>query len=157
MSRRAWITDIGLLGAGLALLLGWHEFFPWFLHVTGTTNESGRWYAFWSGFGSDIGEITIAGAVIDMARRGIQHHRELLAQNARHHREKLEQDKAHHEAHLSLLGRQHQQRLDQADVQHEALKAHITATLAVPVPRAAADAAAGTSTSPRRSPRVKGM
>jgi len=30
----------------------WH----WFLQVTGTDDEAGRWYAFWSGFGADFAE-----------------------------------------------------------------------------------------------------
>jgi hypothetical protein len=38
----------------------WH----WFEVHTGTVNESGPYYGFWSGFGSDIGEITLLGAVI---------------------------------------------------------------------------------------------
>jgi hypothetical protein len=130
MKRRWLVIDIGLLAAGLALVVGWHEFFPWFLHVTGTSDEQGPWYAFWSGFGSDIGEITIAGALIDMARRAVVHHREVLAQAAQHHREKLAQDKSLHVEHMGLLGRQHQQRLDQADAHHEALKAHMSGVAA---------------------------
>jgi hypothetical protein len=27
----------------------------WLLHVLGVDNESSHWYAFWSGFGSDLG------------------------------------------------------------------------------------------------------
>jgi hypothetical protein len=38
----------------------WH----WFLHYTGTNNTSGPWYGFWSGFGSDLGEATILGALV---------------------------------------------------------------------------------------------
>ena len=118
MSRRWWITDAVLLAAGLALLLGWHEFFPWFLHVTGTASEASRWYAFWSGFGSDIGEVTVVGALGNMTRRAAQMHVRVLAQNAQHHRERLAQDKQHHAEHLALLG-----------AQHQALTEHITATL----------------------------
>jgi hypothetical protein len=33
----------------------WH----WFLHYTGSDNTSGVWYGFWSGFASDIAEITL--------------------------------------------------------------------------------------------------
>jgi hypothetical protein len=37
----------------------------WWIEVhTGTTNEPGPYYGFWSGFGSDIGEIAIIGAVL---------------------------------------------------------------------------------------------
>jgi len=34
-------------------------YFHWFEVHTGTINETGTYYAFWSGFGSDIGEATI--------------------------------------------------------------------------------------------------
>ncbi len=38
----------------------WHDFyFHWFEVHSGTVNESGPYYGFWSGFGSDIGEATI--------------------------------------------------------------------------------------------------
>jgi hypothetical protein len=33
----------------------WH----WFLSVTGTSNESGLWYGWWSGFGADLTEFAI--------------------------------------------------------------------------------------------------
>jgi hypothetical protein len=46
----------------------------WLLHWlyvhTGTGNEAGSYYAFWSGFGSDLGEITLLGAVIALLRHG---------------------------------------------------------------------------------------
>jgi hypothetical protein len=42
----------------------WH----WFLHFTGSDNVSGPWYGFWSGFGSDIGELGIIGGLIHSAR-----------------------------------------------------------------------------------------
>lgn len=35
----------------------------WFQYITGTDNTAGRPYGFWSGFGSDIGEMAIAGAI----------------------------------------------------------------------------------------------
>jgi len=42
------------------LLLIWHDVsFHWFEVHSGTVNESGPYYGFWSGFGSDIGEATI--------------------------------------------------------------------------------------------------
>lgn len=31
----------------------------WLLHVLGVDDVSGRWYGFWSGFGSDLGEAGI--------------------------------------------------------------------------------------------------
>jgi hypothetical protein len=33
----------------------------WLAHVLGLTNLSGPFYGFWSGFGSDLGEVTIIG------------------------------------------------------------------------------------------------
>lgn len=35
----------------------------WFLHFTGIDNPAGPWYAFWSGFGSDLGEVTLIGGI----------------------------------------------------------------------------------------------
>ena len=37
-----------------------------FLHYTGSNNESGPWYGFWSGFGSDLSEFALFGAVLKM-------------------------------------------------------------------------------------------
>ena len=37
-------------------------------HWTGIDNTGGRIYAWWSGFGSDIGELTIVAAIIGAAR-----------------------------------------------------------------------------------------
>lgn len=39
------------------------------LHVTGSDNTSGVWYGFWSGFGSDLGEIAIIGSLVSLYRR----------------------------------------------------------------------------------------
>lgn len=46
----------------------WHVLQHWLAVHTGTVNESGPFYGFWSGFGSDIGEVTILAAVIGMFR-----------------------------------------------------------------------------------------
>ena len=43
----------------------WH----WFLQVTGTANESGKWYAFWSGFGADIEEFGIVAIAFGLYKR----------------------------------------------------------------------------------------
>jgi hypothetical protein len=40
----------------------------WLLHVLGVDNMSGRWYGFWSGFGSDLGEAAILGGLASMVR-----------------------------------------------------------------------------------------
>ena len=33
-------------------------------HVLGLDNASGRWYLWWSGFGSDLGELTIVAVIL---------------------------------------------------------------------------------------------
>jgi hypothetical protein len=38
-------------------------------HLLGLDNLSGPWYGFWSGFGSDIGELAIVGGLLAMVRR----------------------------------------------------------------------------------------
>ena len=38
----------------------WH----WFEIHTGTVNESGPYYGFWSGFGSDIGEVSLLVGIV---------------------------------------------------------------------------------------------
>lgn len=40
----------------------------WLAHFFGLTNLSGPQYGFWSGIGSDVGEVTIFGAVVGMYR-----------------------------------------------------------------------------------------
>jgi hypothetical protein len=45
----------------------------WFLHWTGTDNTGGEIYAFWSGFGSDIGEVVIIGGIVQMYRKHTCH------------------------------------------------------------------------------------
>lgn len=41
----------------------------WLLHFTGADDLSGPIYGFWSGFGSDLGEIAIIGGLIAIIRR----------------------------------------------------------------------------------------
>jgi hypothetical protein len=43
----------------------WHLF----LHYTGSDNVSGPWYGFWSGFGSDLGELVLLGACWTLIRK----------------------------------------------------------------------------------------
>jgi hypothetical protein len=40
----------------------------WMLVHFGIRDLSGPWYGFWSGFGSDLGEITLIGAIVAMGR-----------------------------------------------------------------------------------------
>lgn len=44
----------------------WH----WLLNVSGTTipTTGSKWYNFWSGFGSDLGELVIIGSLIGLYR-----------------------------------------------------------------------------------------
>jgi hypothetical protein len=42
----------------------WH----WLEHYLGLTTASGPWYSFWSGIGSDFGELTIVAAVVGLYR-----------------------------------------------------------------------------------------
>jgi hypothetical protein len=54
----------------LALIFSiWHDFYwHWFEVHSGTVNESGPYYGFWSGFGSDIGEATLVAGVFALWR-----------------------------------------------------------------------------------------
>lgn len=44
------------------------HFWHWIEVHTGTVNEPGPYYGFWSGFGSDIGELAIIGGLVHVAR-----------------------------------------------------------------------------------------
>lgn len=41
----------------------------WLSHFFGLDDLSGSYYGFWSGVGSDIAELTLAGALIEQVRR----------------------------------------------------------------------------------------
>lgn len=64
-----WIAPFAflwLMAFLMAFLIVRHEWFwHWFEVHTGTVNESGPYYGFWSGFGSDLGEYVILGAVFN--------------------------------------------------------------------------------------------
>lgn len=48
----------------------------WLLHLLdefGITNMNGRWYAFWSGFGSDVGELALLGTMVAFWRKHTCH------------------------------------------------------------------------------------
>lgn len=47
----------------------WHWLWLWFAIHTGTYNEPGPYYGFFSGFGSDLGEIALIGAVFQVYRK----------------------------------------------------------------------------------------
>ena len=48
--------------------MGW--LLHWLAVHTGTVNEAGPYYGFFSGFGSDLGEITLIGGVYALLRHG---------------------------------------------------------------------------------------
>ena len=50
----------------------------WLLIHLGIKDVSGPWYAFWSGFGSDLGEITLVGAVL-----AAYHHKKCVAKGCK--------------------------------------------------------------------------
>ena len=53
----------------------WHAVQHWLAVHTGSSNEPGSPpnYNFWSGFGSDLGEVTIVGALLAVYRRHVCH------------------------------------------------------------------------------------
>jgi hypothetical protein len=58
-----WLV-ISVLVIGVVLLaVSFDVVRHWLAVHTGTVNESGPYYGFWSGFGSDLGEATLIGAV----------------------------------------------------------------------------------------------
>lgn len=55
---------VGLLVVGVGLLIAyWIPVQHWLAVHTGTVNESGEYYGFWSGFGADLGEVTLVTTV----------------------------------------------------------------------------------------------
>ncbi len=73
MVRRERLARTAAVAAALLavpFLAIWHEHVWWWVEVhTGTVNESGPWYGFFSGFGSDIGEVAIIGGLVTVYRR----------------------------------------------------------------------------------------
>lgn len=41
----------------------------WLVHILGIDTQTGRWYTFWSGSGSDIGELAILGGLYGLVRK----------------------------------------------------------------------------------------
>jgi hypothetical protein len=58
-----------------------HHLWLTFLHITGADDESGNWYGFWSGFGSDLGEL----GIIVIAYRHLVCHVHGCLRLGRHH------------------------------------------------------------------------
>ena len=55
----------------------WHPLQHWLAYMTGSLNSSGTPpnYNFWSGFGSDLGEVTIVGGMLAIYRKHNCHSR----------------------------------------------------------------------------------
>jgi len=47
----------------------WHPLQHWLAVHTGTVNEPGPYYGFFSGFGSDLGELTLLGGLLAIYKR----------------------------------------------------------------------------------------
>lgn len=69
-----------------------HGLLLWLSHTTGLDDINGTSYAFWSGIGSDLGELTILGFIINWYHKHREHmkiHREHMermeAMNEWHH------------------------------------------------------------------------
>lgn len=60
---RFWCLLLVVLASVVLLAANFDVVRHWLAIHTGTVNESGPYYGFWSGFGSDIGEATLIGAV----------------------------------------------------------------------------------------------
>ena len=45
----------------------------WLAHVLGLDDASGRFYAFWSGFGSDLSELALVAALVAVVRKHTCH------------------------------------------------------------------------------------
>jgi hypothetical protein len=59
--------------AAVVLVFVWHGFQHWVAVHTGIVNESGPYYGFFSGAGSDLGEITLVTGVLMAARHANCH------------------------------------------------------------------------------------
>lgn len=72
MRLRLVVLLVGIVAAwvGLVAAVNYHaSLWHWIEVHTGTVNEGGPYYGFFSGFGSDIGELAIIGGVITVVRR----------------------------------------------------------------------------------------
>lgn len=53
----------------------WHHVWLWVLELSGSLNSASKAYNFWSGLGSDIGELALAGAITGLIRKHNCHQR----------------------------------------------------------------------------------
>ena len=61
VTGQAWPLPAALTKLGRCVM---NAFGHWLLTVTGINNEAGKWYAFWSGFGANFGEVTLLAGVL---------------------------------------------------------------------------------------------
>ncbi len=52
-----------------------HELVRWFFIITGSRNEAGGWYGFWSGFGGSIPDFLILASIVQVYRTHTCAHR----------------------------------------------------------------------------------
>jgi len=73
MGRRGRLARAAAIAAAVLavpVLVIWHEHIWWWVEIhTGTVNESGPFYGFFSGFGSDLSEVAILGGLIAVVRK----------------------------------------------------------------------------------------
>ena len=76
VNTKVLISRIGIVAAAAAIVVllhfGWHVWEPfqhWLAIHTGTINEPGPYYGFFSGFGSDLGEVTLIAALLAVFRK----------------------------------------------------------------------------------------
>lgn len=58
-NRVALLLLAVVVGIAVLLFFEWSGLQHWLAVHTGTVNESGIYYGFWSGFGADLGEVTL--------------------------------------------------------------------------------------------------
>ena len=73
MGRQGRLVRAAVIAAVVLVvpcLVIWHERVWWWVEVhTGTVNESGPWYGFFSGAGSDLSELAILGGLVSVVRK----------------------------------------------------------------------------------------
>lgn len=70
-----YLVAVSLVVVGIVFLVIDHLAVQHWLAIhTGTRNESDVYYGFWSGFGSDLGEYTIAAGIITGGVTAARHH-----------------------------------------------------------------------------------
>lgn len=66
--RRITLYVTALVALAIVMGIYWGSIASVFLHLTGTNDEPGSWYGFWSGFGGSIPDFLILGSIITVYR-----------------------------------------------------------------------------------------